>query len=96
MRYTVTEFRKNIREILDTVDRGANVTIVRYDRAYDLRSVDPAPGKVLEIDTAGRSVPEALADPKTTATTPKKSDQCPHGYAKGFCKKSDCNRKFAK
>lgn len=21
-------------------------------------------------------------------------DACPHGYAKGFCKKADCNRKY--
>lgn len=34
MEYTVTEFRKNIREILNAVDSGAEVKIKRYDREY--------------------------------------------------------------
>lgn len=27
-------------------------------------------------------------------SVPQAEEPCPHGYAKGFCKKADCNRRF--
>ena len=34
MKYTIKEFRKNTREILNAVDQGAEVIITRYDQEY--------------------------------------------------------------
>lgn len=54
--------------------------------------------------------PDPYVKKNTTLATPRKQKPtpgqlvpevmmkslCPHGYAKGFCKKSDCNRKYQK
>lgn len=172
MKYTVTEFRKNIREILDAVDHGAEVTIVRYDKEYlilnavgnsPMYGVDPTfsqmaqqpeseiltktrhdmakavgKGRDKQAELMGKDIVSdldmSLEDNKFKVTvTPNKEktaahikekfgtkptgisgeqyssyekkkapkgvepvDSCPHGFAKGFCKKADCNRKYQK
>jgi hypothetical protein len=40
MEYTVTEFRKKTREILNEVDAGKRISIRRYDRLYNLLPTD--------------------------------------------------------
>lgn len=147
MKYSVTEFRKNTREILDTVDRGAEVVIQRYDREYRIIitkhpaftiSRDMELEDELDIPNPITSVAKKVAkkvnkkreefasagirtDIKTEldiekgkgtiTVTPNEDDvkkfkkkaglniptidPCPHGYAKGMCKKADCNRKYS-
>lgn len=41
MEYTVSEFRKNVREILNAVDQGATVYIKRYDTKYLISASAP-------------------------------------------------------
>jgi hypothetical protein len=124
MKYTVTEFRKNTREILDSIDRGAEVTIVRYDKEYVINgTVVPEPKDfMMPLDFKGNlkdkavSMGVGLVNDKTTipkgykVVKPKwpesalltsegslipSIDPCPHGYAKGMCKKADCNKKYS-
>ncbi len=111
MRYTVTEFRKNIRAILDIVDRSGEVTLVRYGKEYVLQATVPvadedvmAPNKS-KVAAAQRRVEKAIHKAEDKAFTRLKpgkailmpgANLCPHGSAKGFCKKADCNRRFAK
>lgn len=76
---------------------------------YDEVSIKlPAPRGEAAADTStGKTEkqPEALKKNARLAKPKNKSvaklgiepvDSCPHGYAKGMCKKVDCNRKYAK
>lgn len=96
MRVSVTEFRKNFREILDKADEGEMITLVRYDREYRIHAMAaPNPG----VTKGKRAVkPLDMEDKKPEPINPNNratKNHCPHGYAKGMCKKADCNKKYA-
>ena len=62
-----------------------------------LRGVSPEPynkavGERKEIE---KIIAPALKAMKKNSV-PHAEKPCPHGFAKGFCKKADCNRKYAK
>lgn len=126
MKYTIAEFRKNTREILNAVDQGAEVVITRYDTEYLItglvsdaeaqevaKHVTPemeagwkqkdklfkAPKKNIAI---GKPIKSKVSDKQLKAAMNKgfgnllisEDGICEHGYAKGNCKKENCNRKY--
>jgi hypothetical protein len=44
-KYTVAEFRKNIREAFNAIDNGNSVYITRHGVRYEVRKADVQPGK---------------------------------------------------
>lgn len=103
LEYTVAQFRKDTRMILNAVDQGGEVYIKRYDQAYRLSpaTFSPAPNEVHEGTAIGEPPRKVAPEKKSRLAQPKNKeiapvDSCPHGYAKSFCKKADCNKKYAK
>src|SRR4051812_11823750 len=107
IKYTIAEFRKNTREALDSVDRGATVEIERYGKMYTIVSGGKPDAAVQNIVTTphvpngvtvlNKAQLEAITSNQTIYESHSAGPEpCPHGYPKGFCKKADCNRKHKK
>lgn len=55
------------------------------------------PGEALVVPPADKNEPDPVKRAKKQvagAVKIKNIETCPHGYAKGNCKKADCNKKF--
>lgn len=106
--YNIPEFRKNIRKALNAVDDGEIVAVHRHDTAYLIVPKDKmkmamdhfpesAPQKIRSVSQAREGqmkVVNAAIDLGQAIAKHKSVDTCPHGSAKGFCKKADCNKKY--
>jgi hypothetical protein len=72
MHYSVTEFRKNIREILDKADRGEEVLIQRYDRLYAIKPTVRGDSALPAVHEPMQKAMEKTAEKKSRLTRPEK------------------------
>lgn len=86
IRYSIVEFRKNTREILDSVDRGADVMIQRYDKLYSIKPTVRG-NSALPIERKNTAVKGI--DPANTRNVVSTS-HCQHGQEKGECLVKGC------
>lgn len=104
MMYTINEFRKNMRKAFEEVDKGEKVIIKKYDRSYTLESYGKPTAIVEEKQIIAEdrklqkkeALKKAVEADEAIATIFAGVSTCPHGFAKGFCKKLDCNKKYGK
>jgi hypothetical protein len=81
--YTVSEFRKNTREILNAVDQGADVCVRRWGKRYSIAEIPE--GAML-----------ASASEKVREDSGKAKSLCPHGSSQGLCRFESCNKRARK
>lgn len=96
LNYTVAEFRKDMRMVFNAVDMGASVTVERYGKKYLLTKLsEPDAFLISPKLVKGNPALAAEVDQKLSKVAGAEPTLCPHGYAKGMCKKDTCNKKYA-
>lgn len=103
MYMNINEFRKTLKSCFDSALSGNAVLIERGGVQYKLvadvvvfkKPINPPiqrNARMTTYDEKNAGLGESVELPPTPI---KNAGLCPHEYAKGLCKKADCNRRYA-
>lgn len=95
--------RKETKNYLQPSKKKTFLLYIHNERFRDEDKKSALVNRLLEAHYKNISVPQAentiadainRGDIVTYGEVPKATSTCPHGSAKGFCKKADCNKKY--